>query len=1136
MLTEDLYVESAEFLSETIGYAVLDTGCNTTVCGQIWLQTFIDSLSNGNARRIRHLTKREKFRFGDGPVFESVDCVEIPVFIGNKSLTLTTQVVTCNIPLLLSRTSMKKAEGHIDLKQDKVTLFGEKIPLKISKSGHYCIALYQNFQQSLNSLRNHVQNVMFTIPHCQTAMFSSNMFSSDNDTCYRQIRKLHRQFAHPKPDKLKKLLCEAGIDDGSVLGMVEKVSNECDVCKRFKRPPHRPIVSFPLANDFNETVAIDIKVVYGKLVLHMIDHLTRYSSACVIANKRKETIVQGIMEYWVRIFGPPGCFLTDNGGEFANDELVEYSEQFNIKLITTAAESAWSNGLCERHNASLANNIMKTIDDTKCDFVMAVHWSIAAKNSLSNVYGFSPNQLVFGRNPNFPCTLNNKIPAQNTCHSRYISMNLAALHKARETFIQQESCERLQRALRHQTRTYADVVFRIGNNVYYKRENAHEWHGPARIIGKDNQQYLLKHGGTYHRVHACKLQHADVINNDNNSNDVSTQTLSSASSHLLSREEISSTPRLSELSSTPRLSDHSPGSLLPTETRDMEDDSDSEDDQLKNNDLTDEIEEPPEPNIMTPAPAPEPNFRTPAPAPEPRALVRLRNHNKPGLTEHVLHATSTTSPRFDEAKRQELQKWIEMDTYTEVQDEGQSYITTRWVCTEKIKDNEIVLKARLVARGFEENTNELRKDSPTCQKESLRCFLSILSSMKWKIHSIDIKSAYLQGIPINRELYIKPPNEAQTDKLWLLKKCPYGLADAGRHWYMRVKEELKKLGGKQMSLDQSVFVWNKENCIIGIMVIHVDDFIFGGTDIFQDRVITGFREIFKIGREESSNYLKYIGIILNQKPEGIYLSTNTYCQDLTEIDTINMGSDSSRKLHPNEVKLLKQAAGQINWATNQSRPDCSFDNCTVANSTKEATVADINRANKILRKLRGQPVDIFFPTDLNLSSCRIVVFSDASHANLPDRGSQGAHVIFLCDENGHYSLLAWQSRRIKRVVNSTLAAECLAAVEASDAAIALNHLLCSMLGRSPLPLSVFSDNKSLVDNVHSTTAVDNKRLQIDIGILREDLLQNNINEFRWIETGLNVANSLTKNGCSSTYLFDILRLRKKFDFNTGAFI
>ena len=81
-----------------------------------------------------------------------------------------------------------------------------------------------------------------------------------------------------------------------------------------------------------------------------------------------------------------------------------------------------------------------------------------------------------------------------------------------------------------------------------------------------------------------------------------------------------------------------------------------------------------------------------------------------------------------------------------------------------------------------------------------------------------------------------------------------------------------------MSLDQSVFVWNKESNIFGIIVIHVDDFIFGGTDTFQDKVMVGFREIFQIGREDSSNCLKYIGIIINQKPEGIYLSTNTYCR------------------------------------------------------------------------------------------------------------------------------------------------------------------------------------------------------------------------------------------------------------------
>ena len=125
-------------------------------------------------------------------------------------------------------------------------------------------------------------------------------------------------------------------------------------------------------------------------------------------------------------------------------------------------------------------------------------------------------------------------------------------------------------------------------------------------------------------------------------------------------------------------------------------------------------------------------------------------------------------------------------------------------------------------------------------------------------------------------------------------------------------------------------------------------------------------------------------------------------------------------------------------------------------------------------------------------------------------------------------------RRVKRVVNSTLAAECLAAVEASDASIALSSLLSSMLGCPRFPISVLCDNKSLVDNVHSSTAVDNKRLQIDISILRDDLHQKNIHELRWIETSLQVANCLTKNGCSSQYLLDIMRLRKRFDFNTGG--
>ena len=149
--------------------------------------------------------------------------------------------------------------------------------------------------------------------------------------------------------------------------------------------------------------------------------------------------------------------------------------------------------------------------------------------------------------------------------------------------------------------------------------------------------------------------------------------------------------------------------------------------------------------------------------------------------EEILFGQSTSSSRYDAAKREELQKWRDMNTFDEVEDHGQSVISTRWVCTEKVKGGKLVMKARLVARGFEEDTTALVTDCPTCQKESLCCLLFILSSKQWTLQSIDIKSVYLQGIPINREIYIKPPKCAHTNKLWRLKKCPYGFADAGRY-------------------------------------------------------------------------------------------------------------------------------------------------------------------------------------------------------------------------------------------------------------------------------------------------------------------------------------------------------------------
>ena len=177
--------------------------------------------------------------------------------------------------------------------------------------------------------------------------------------------------------------------------------NDCRVCQKLSKSIARPKLALRKSHSFNEVVALDIKFIDQIPILHLIDHATRYSMACRIRNKRAETIVEAIMNHWIRIFGSPSqYFITDNGGEFVNGEVRELCAKFNFKLETTGAEASWSNGLVERHHAIIESNVRKVMDDSRCSIDIAVPWASCAKNALGNVYGFSANQLVFGRNIN----------------------------------------------------------------------------------------------------------------------------------------------------------------------------------------------------------------------------------------------------------------------------------------------------------------------------------------------------------------------------------------------------------------------------------------------------------------------------------------------------------------------------------------------------------------------------------------------------------------------------------------------------------------------------------------------------------------------------------------------------------------
>lgn len=138
-----------------------------------------------------------------------------------------------------------------------------------------------------------------------------------------------------------------------------------------------------------------------------MDIATRFSVLTVIYSKNKETIVDQIMQMWIGTgLGTPLKFLTDNGGEFTSETYREVCENLNITTLCTAAESPFSNGLCERNHAVIDNVLQKILlDRPTCSLPIALAWAVHAKNTLHMVAGFSPFQLVFGRNPKLPSVL-----------------------------------------------------------------------------------------------------------------------------------------------------------------------------------------------------------------------------------------------------------------------------------------------------------------------------------------------------------------------------------------------------------------------------------------------------------------------------------------------------------------------------------------------------------------------------------------------------------------------------------------------------------------------------------------------------------------------------------------------------------
>ena len=262
--------ETLVLLAESANSAVLDSACTSTVAGETWMNCYMDSLEPAIRDKVVEQSSDTMFKFGGGTVLKSNRKVIFPCSVAGVECEIEADVVESDIPLLLSKDSMKKAKMKLDLENDSASIFGNEVQLQCTSSGHYFVPIDQ---------------VKVNVEETSSALISTSQ-SKDKLSI---IEKLHTQFAHLSAKRLKSLLEDAGGYTEEHLKCVDKVTENCEICKRYKKAPARPVVSLPLASEFNEVVAIDLKEWKPNVYfLHMIDLATRFSLASVVRRKHQK--------------------------------------------------------------------------------------------------------------------------------------------------------------------------------------------------------------------------------------------------------------------------------------------------------------------------------------------------------------------------------------------------------------------------------------------------------------------------------------------------------------------------------------------------------------------------------------------------------------------------------------------------------------------------------------------------------------------------------------------------------------------------------------------------------------------------------------------------------------------------------
>ena len=213
-----------------------------------------------------------------------------------------------------------------------------------------------------------------------------------------------------------------------------------------------------------------------------------------------------------------------------------------------------------------------------------------------------------------------------------------------------------------------------------------------------------------------------------------------------------------------------------------------------------------------------------------------------------------------------------------------------------------------------------------------------------------------------------------------------------------MKDELIQVGAEVLKSDEAIFTWNSNGKLHGIIFTHVDDFLLGGSKVFQVSIIDKIRSKFVVKSEDAVKF-KYLGLDLKQSSQYITLNQDLYVHKLDYLPVLEGLLDAPLSSHAET--MIRQVNGKLNWIATQIRPDLSFDISECNSLMKKDRVECFRQVNKHIKKAKKEKPQVVIPNLGCLSELLIIGYSDASFANLDDGGSQGGYIIFVVGKNGN---------------------------------------------------------------------------------------------------------------------------------------